>query len=65
MAEEKVWFVNRNGGAQRVRAEKVHFLGDSYKSDRLLKFETKGQVKAAYAAGTWISVHLEGALIDG
>lgn len=64
MSEEKVWVVSWSGLTERIRAEKVRFIGDGgYNGGRCLKLMTKGQVKAVYASGVWNSVHLEGAQV--
>ena len=64
MSEEKIWVISRSGVTERIKAEKVRFMGDgSYNGGRCLKLMTKGQVKAVYAAGVWNSVYLEGAKV--
>jgi len=64
MSEEKIWVVSRSGLTERIKAEKVRFMGDGYNGGRCLKLVTKGQVKAVYASGVWNSVHLEGARVE-
>jgi len=64
MGKEKVYIVQTAHGRERVRAEKPHFLGETYRSARLLVLKSGGQVKAAYSPDAWMSVYEEGALVE-